>query len=69
VAHSRDKQEVGVAHEVKSSENQPQYSQTTMGQYWLGRTKPKQAFRSNQYAFKKLPQNFKNFYLTEFSTD
>jgi len=36
VVHSSDDQEVGVAHEVKSPENQPQ---TTMGQYWLGRTK------------------------------
>jgi len=42
----RDDEEVGVAHEVKSCENQPQFSQTTMGQYWLGKTNPKQAFRS-----------------------
>jgi len=28
-----------VAHEVKSPKNQPQFSQTTMGQYWLGNTK------------------------------
>jgi len=34
-------QEVGVAHEVKSPENQPQFSQKTMGQYWLCSTKPK----------------------------
>jgi len=39
--HSRDDEEVGVAHEVKSPVNQPQFSQKTMGQYWLGRTKPK----------------------------
>ena len=31
VVHSRDDKEVGVAHEVKSPENQPQFSQTTMG--------------------------------------
>ena len=37
---SRDDQEVGMAREVKS----PQFSQT-MGQYWIGETKPKQAFR------------------------
>jgi len=61
VVHSRDDQEVGVAHEVKSPENQPQFSQKTMGQYWLGRTKPKQAFRSTQNAFKKLPWNLKKF--------
>jgi len=36
VVHSRDDEEVGVAHEVKSPENQPQISQMAMGQYWLG---------------------------------
>jgi len=41
----------------------------TIGQYWLGRTKPKQDFRLNWNAFKKLLQNFKKIYLTEFSTD
>jgi len=39
VVHSRDDQEVGVAHKVKSPENQLQYSQTTMGQYCLGKIK------------------------------
>ena len=29
--HSWDNKEVGMAHEVKSPENQPQFSQTTMG--------------------------------------
>jgi len=42
---SRDNQEVGMAHKVKSPENQPQFSQMMMGQYWLGKTKPKQVFR------------------------
>ena len=65
MVHSRDDEEVGVAHEVKSPENQPQFSQTRMGQYWFGKTKPKQAFGSTQNAFKKLPWNFN---LTEFST-
>ena len=69
VVHSRDDEEVGVAHKVKSPENQPQFSQTTMGQYWLGKTKPKQAFRSTRNAFNKLPQNFLKVYLTEFFTD
>jgi len=46
VVHSKDNKEVDVAHEVKSPENQPQFSQMTMGQYWLGKTMPKQAFRS-----------------------
>ena len=45
MVHNRDDQEVGMAHEVKSLKNQPQFSQTTMGQYWLGKTKPKQVFR------------------------
>jgi len=31
VVHSRDDEEVGMAHKVKSSENQPQFSQTTRG--------------------------------------
>ena len=38
-SYSRDDQEVGVAHEVKSLKNQPQFFQTTMGQYWLGPNK------------------------------
>jgi len=59
VVHSRDDQEVGVAHEVKSPENQLQISQMAMGQYLLGKTKPKKAFRSTGNAFKKLPRNFK----------
>jgi len=42
----QDDQEVSMAHEIKSPENRPQYSQMTMGQYWLGKTKPKQAFTS-----------------------
>jgi len=65
VVHSRDNEEVGVAHKVKSPENQPQISQMTMGQYWLGKTKPKQAFRLTRNAFKKLPRNFKNYLFNE----
>jgi len=38
---SRDDKEVGMAHKVKSPENQPQFSQTIMEQYCLGKTKPK----------------------------
>jgi len=26
-----------MAHEIKSPNNQPQFSQTTKGQYWLGK--------------------------------
>ena len=62
VVHNRDDKEVGVAHEVKSPENQPQISQMAMGQCWLGKTKPKKAFRPTRNAFKKLPRNF-NFFL------
>ena len=41
MAHSRDDKEVGVAHEVKSPENQPLFYQTTIEQYWLlGKGKP-----------------------------
>jgi len=36
---------------------------------WLGNTKPKKAFRLILNAFKKLLENFKKIYLTEFSTD
>jgi len=57
VAHSRDDKEVGMAHEVKSPEDQPLFSQTMMWQYWLGKRKPKQAFTSTQNALKKLPRN------------
>jgi len=39
VVHSRDGEEVSVAHEVKLPKNQPQFSQMMMGQYWLGKTK------------------------------
>jgi len=56
VVHSRDDQEVGVARKVKSPENQPQFSQSMMEQYWLGKTKPKQTLRLTQNTFKKLPQ-------------
>ena len=69
MVHSRDDEEVGMGHKVKSPENHPQISQMAMGQYWLGKTKPKNAFRSTRNAFKKLSWNLKNFYLSEFSTD
>jgi len=68
VVHSRDDEEVDVAHEVKSPENQPQISQMVIGQYWLGKTKPQKAFRSTM-----LPKSchgiLKFIYLMEFSTD
>ena len=49
-----------MAHKITSPEKQPQFSQTTMRQYWLGKTKPKQAFRSTRNAFNMLLRNFKN---------
>ena len=36
---------VGVAYEIKSPKNQPQFSQTIMGQYWLSETKTKNVLR------------------------
>ena len=50
-----------MAHEITSPQNQPQFSLTMMRQYWLGKTKPKQAFKSTQNAFNKLQQNFKKY--------
>ena len=61
VVHNRDDQEVGMAHKVKSPENQPQFSQTTMGQY------SNQAFRSTRNAFKICLGIL--IFLIEFSTD
>jgi len=58
VVHSRVDEDVGVAYKVKSPENQPQFSQMTMVQYWLGKTNTKKAFRLTQNDFKKLPQHF-----------
>ena len=46
--HERMTQELGMVDKVKSPENQPQFSQLMMDQYWLGITKPKQAFRSTR---------------------
>ena len=39
---------------------QPQFSLTTIRQYWLSEIKLKQAFRSTRNAFNKLVWNFKN---------
>jgi len=44
-----------VAYKIKPPKNQPQFSQTTMGQYWLDKTKPKQAFRLK---FQKVAMEF-----------
>jgi len=49
--HSKDD---GAAHEVNSPKNQAQFLYIIMEQYWLGKTKPKQAFKLKQNAFKEL---------------
>ena len=59
VLYSRDHKGVGVAHEITPPKNQPQSSLMMMRQYWLGKTKPKQAFRSTRNAFNKLLWNLK----------
>ena len=45
---------VGMAHEIISPKKQPQFPLTMMRQHWLGKTKPKQAFKLTRNAFKKL---------------
>ena len=40
MVHSREDEEVGMVHEVKSPENKTQFSQMTMGQHWLGELIP-----------------------------
>ena len=49
-----------MAHEIISPKKQPQFLLMTMRQYWLGKTKPKKAFRLTQNAFNKLLRNLKN---------
>ena len=49
-----------MARKIISPKKQPQFPLATMRQYWLGKTKPKQAFRMTQNAFNKLLRNFKN---------
>jgi len=66
VVHSRDNKGVGVAHKIIPPKNQPQFSQTMMGQYWLGKTKPKQAFRATRNAFKKVATELKKLSNTIF---
>ena len=49
VLYSRDHKGMGVTHP----------KQTMMWQYWLGKTKPKQAFRLTQHVSYKLLRNLK----------
>ena len=53
VVYSRDHKGVGVAHEIKSSKKQLQFSLAVL----VG---PKQAFRLTRNAFNKLLRNYKN---------
>ena len=68
VLYSRDHKGVGMAHKIISPKRQPQFPLTTMRQYWLGKTKPKQVLRLTRNAFNKLLRNSKNN-LMELSTD
>ena len=46
VVYSRDHKGVGMTNEIILPKiKQPQFPLTAMRQYWLGKTKPKQAFR------------------------
>ena len=58
ILYSRDHKGVGMVHGITSPKNQLQFSLTTMMQYWFGKTKPKQVFKSTPNAFNKLLQNF-----------
>ena len=57
MVYSSDDEEVGVANEVKSPKNQPQFSQTTMGQYWLGIAQT--SFQINLKCFQKVATELK----------
>ena len=47
MVHNRDHGGVGITcGPQNNTKNQPQFPQMTIGQYWLGKSKPKQAFRS-----------------------
>ena len=71
VVYSKDDKGVGVAHEIASPKNSLNFPRGSMmmRQYWLGKTMPKQAFRSTRNTFHKLLWNLKFFYSTEFFTE
>ena len=52
VVHSRDKKEVDVAHEVKSTKKQPKHSQMMM--MGLGKTEVQTSFQINPKCFHKI---------------
>jgi len=69
VVHSGDDEEVSEAHEVKSPENQPQFSQTMMGQYWLGKISPNKLSGGSEMLSRSCHGILIFFYLMEISTD
>jgi len=69
VVHSDADKEVGVAHKVKSPENQSQFFQTMMGSIGRVKLSPNKLFRLTPNAFKNLPRNLKFLSLTKFSAD
>ena len=48
-----------MVNEKTSPENQSHFSLMTMRQYWFGKTKPKQAFKSTRKVFNRLLLAFK----------
>ena len=58
-----------MAHEIILPKKQPQFPLMTMRQYWLGETKPKQAFRSTRMLSTSCYGILKIIYLMKFSTD
>jgi len=69
VVHSRDIEDCGGAARRKFPLKPAKIPYITIWQHWLGNTKPKKAIGLILNAFKKLLQNLKKIYLTEFSTD
>ena len=63
MVHSRDDQELSVAHEVKSSENQPPDDN---GLHWLDKLNPNKLSDRLSKTFHRI---LKISYLTEFSID
>jgi len=64
--NSGDDRLVGMAHKVKSPKNHPQFSKTTMGQYWLG---PNKFSDLSEMLSKSCHGFLKIFYFIQFSTD
>ena len=59
-----------MAHKKTSPKNQPQFSLSTMRQYWLGKTKAQTSFQIDLKSFHQVATKFKriiewNFLLTD----